>query len=291
MPSAPLPTTLLLLALSTPAAGQMLVVRVVDDSTSNPVAGATVDLLTIGAETLSSSATDSTGFVRFTLPSAGEFQLVARAESFLPWPSGTLSLDAGESLEVEIRLGREAIPLEPLVVVTRARRAARLAGYRQRLREGSFSDFVTREEIERRPAATVSDLLRPMSGVHIVDVPRGANPNALSRLIAMRGLRGGQIESAGDMNYCLPGLFLDGVRITQSAEFPIDDLIRADHLEGIEVYSTPGSVPVEYQRVAGDACGAVLFWTRDAEPGQGRSGWWRWALGLGAFGGIFLLMR
>jgi hypothetical protein len=90
--------------------------------------------------------------------------------------------------------------------------------------------------------------------------------------------------------WCLPGIFVDGVRIEQSPEVPVDDFFRADHLEGIEVYSSAARVPIEFQQGGRVACGAVLLWTRQGQPGGGRSGWWRWVAGLGAFGGILLFM-
>lgn len=273
------------------AAAQIVVGRVVDGTTGDPIQGARIEARAPDSVAVATALSDSAGFVQLRLPSAGSYFIVASRTGLLPWQSGLISIAARETLEVEIRLGRDAVPLDPLVVVARARSARRLAGYRSRLQDGRVGRFVTREDIERRPSAPVSDLVRPLSGVHIVDVARGGNPNALSRLIAMRGNRGGEIADEDGANYCLPGLFVDGVKVSQSAEFPIDDFIMAYDLEGIEVYSTAGSVPIEYQQGGGVACGAVLFWTREAQTGEGRSGWWRWAVGLGAFAGVFLLMR
>lgn len=273
------------------ARAQIIVGRVVDAQSQSGIAGADLEIRNAEGGTVATATSDSMGFVRALLPVAGAYVLAARRIAYLDYTSLPVRVADGETVEVEIRLGRDAIPLEPLLVVTRARRAGRLEGFRGRLGEGSFSSFVTRDQIEARPAATVTDLIRPVAGVTIVDVPRGTAPYAMSRLVAMRGTRTGEIPGAPDSNGCLPGLFLDGIRVEQSAEFPIDDFITAGSLEGIEVYSSASSVPMEFQQGGRVACGAVLLWTREAEPGQGRSGWWRWALGITGFAGIVFLMR
>lgn len=272
------------------AQAQTLVVRVLDGSTQSPIAGAEVEVLGTDGIRLARAVSDSAGVVQARLQRPGPFAVAVSHLGYLPYRSAAVPLEDGESIELEIRLGRDAIPLEPLVVVTRARLSARLAGYRERLQQGGFGSFITREEIERRPAASVTDLIRPMAGVTIVDVAR-TRPDHLARLIAMRGLRSGEVPGAGDANYCLPAVLVDGVRVEQSVDFPIDDFLRANELEGIEIYSTAGQVPVQYQQTGRVACGAVLLWTRAGQPGEGRSGWLRWAVGLSAFGGILYFLR
>jgi hypothetical protein len=63
-------------------------------------------------------------------------------------------------------------------------------------------------------------------------------------------------------------------------------MLSSGMLEGIEVYTTVGSAPAEYQPT--NNCGVVLFWTREAE-GTGRRGVWRIVAGVGAFAAILLL--
>jgi hypothetical protein len=273
------------------AHAQTLVVRVRDGSTQRPIEGAEVEVLGTDSVRLARVISDSAGLVHARLQRSGPFAVAVSHLGYLTYRSTAVPLEEGESIELEVRLGRNAIPLEPLVVVTRARLSTRLAGYRERLQRGSFGSFITREEIERRPTATVTDLIRPMAGVTIVDVARGARPDHLARLIAMRGLRSGEVPGAGEANHCLPSVLVDGVRVEQSVDFPIDDFIRANELEGIEIYSSAGQVPVQYQQTGRVACGAVLLWTRAGQPGEGRSGWLRWAVGLGAFAGIIYFLR
>jgi hypothetical protein len=131
--------------------------------------------------------------------------------------------------------------------------------------------------MEKRLASRPTDFLRSVPGVSVLPVKRADNPLGLTvDLVAMRG----------SVGFCSPALYLDGTRIQQSNDAPIDDLLHAGVLEGIEVYTSAIAAPMQYQQATG--CGVVLFWTREAEPG-GRRGWWRIAVGVGAFAGILLL--
>ena len=50
------------------------------------------------------------------------------------------------------------------------------------------------------------------------------------------------------------------MRVQQTTESGIDDLLRPDMLEGVEVYTGSAGLPSQFS--APDACGAVLFWSR-----------------------------
>ncbi|MGH7467794.1 MAG: hypothetical protein ACRENP_07360 [Longimicrobiales bacterium] len=119
--------------------------------------------------------TDRTGSLRLSSPMAGRYALCVRHVAFAACQSDPLQLQPGRTLEVAVRLGREAIPLEPLVVTARGASASRLAGFRERRSTETFGKFVSREEIDRRPAAEVSDFFRSMPGVFVVPVKRNGS--------------------------------------------------------------------------------------------------------------------
>lgn len=206
------------------------------------------------------------------LPRFGGFYVRAERIRYASYASRWIGA-GGESLELEIRLGTDAVPLEPLIVVTRTRRSDRLAGFRQRLGRGPTGNFVIREDIERRSAAPVTELIRPLAGVDVIEVPRRPGSPVLSRLIVMRGIRSDEVPAAGGANWCFSAIFPDGIRVEQSPEFPIDDQITTASLVGIEVYSSAASVPVEFHRGGSNTCGTVILWIRAADPNRGRSGW------------------
>jgi len=90
----------------------------------------------------------------------------------------------------------------------------------------------------------------------------------------LRGTSGG---------YCLPNVYVDGMllmsiktdpQITRAAPSAVErndivsqfqDLALTVHPEkitGIEVYSTSGSIPAQYDRTSWNGCGSIVIWTR-----------------------------
>ena len=265
----------MLLLGSGPLQAQRLMGLVREEGTSEPVVAANITIIDGEGRELRSSVTDSAGFFLFSVAAPGAYRLRVTHVAFTSYDSEMIDLARGETVELEVWLGRNVIPLEPLVVTARNESLGRLAEFHERLETRAFGRFVTREDIEARPAARVTDLLRTMAGVRILTARRGAFE---SPLIAMRGAAGN----------CSPALYIDGVRVRQSADYPIDDLLSPDMLEGAEIYTTVAGAPSQYQ--AGANCGVILFWTRQGEPGRPFS-WKRLLIGLSVAGLVILLAR
>lgn len=232
--------------------------------------GVEIRLLDRNASERAAVVSDSSGWFQVRLSGPGRYTVGVRHIAYAAFDSEPLEIAAGQTMSVEIRLGREAIPLEPLTVTARRIDRSRLGAFRERSVSSPFGRFVTREEIDRRPAAYASDFFRMMPSVRVVPVSRNGNPSGMTtNLIMMRG---------GAFGLCSPTIYLDGVRIDQSSAFPVDDLIHTGILEGIEVYNV-SSAPAEYMTF--NNCGVILFWTREGEGG-GRGGWLRHAIGATA---------
>jgi hypothetical protein len=59
-------------------------------------------------------------------------------------------------------------------------------------------------------------------------------------------------------------VFIDGMQASMYGNtFSVDDLVRPDDLEGIEVYSG-ASIPIQFVRDGpmGTNCGAIMLWTK-----------------------------
>jgi outer membrane receptor for ferrienterochelin and colicin len=154
-----------------------------------------------------------------------------------------------------------------VVVSTSRRSRLDVTGFydRRRTRAGHF---ITREQVEVRPAMFLSDVLRTVPSLRLTYLPGGQGA-------AVTG-RGG----------CFPTYYLDGVRLLDSAT--LDGFVLPDHVEGIEVY-TNATVPAQY---AGGNCGAIVIWTRDPGRGDGSPlSWKRILAGGAAILGILLLSR
>ena len=82
-------------------------------------------------------------------------------------------------------------------------------------------------------------------------------------------------------------MFIDGVRVQQSAASSVDDVLSPDVIAGVEMYPRALTAPAQYQDAFTPDCGVVLFWTKGPELGQSR-GWGakRIAAGLGLILGL-----
>lgn len=254
---------------------QVMSGTVVEEVTKAPVAGALITALDARGSEAATVTTDSAGWFRVRLPAPGTWAVRIRHIAYVSYVSPPLEVAGTEAVEIEIRLGRTVIPLDPLIVTARERSISRVAEFHDRVKTNPFGRFVEREELEQRGHARVTDFLRMMAGVSIVPARRGF---MTSDLILMRGAGG----------RCAPAIYLDGVRIRQSADFPIDDFLFPDMLEGIEVYTSVAGTPIAYGPEG--TCGSVLFWTRETQGG-GRWSWKKLLIGLGAFAVLVLISR
>ena len=133
---------------------------------------------------------------------------------------------------------REVAPLDVEVSATRSSLKQKMRGFEQRRLQGRGT-FLTREQIEKRAAITVSDLL-----LHIQGVTVRADPIDRTVKVTMgRGIR-----------ECEPQYFLDGSPRLPNA---INDY-RTDQIEGMEVYSRFSMAPAGYRS---GSCGSIMIWT------------------------------
>ncbi len=258
---------------------QAIAGKVVEDSTHTPIAGATVSVLSLSGEALGGARSDSAGAFRVSLDSAGHYRLRVEQPGYRTVTSDSVSLDEDEVLTVELRLARQAIPLEPLVVTARVDR--RITAFYERVRKSGWGHFLTRADIERRLGQRPSELIRLMPGVRIMSVAPCRTCLA-ENVLFLRGV------GPGGSNQCAPTVYIDGMEVRQDALSPLDALLITDTLEGVEVYTEPATAPMEFAAAARN-CGVVAFWTR---PPTGKFSWKKLVIGFGiALGFFFLFMR
>jgi hypothetical protein len=75
------------------------------------------------------------------------------------------------------------------------------------------------------------------------------------------------------------------MRVSQFMEAGIDEFLRPNMIEGVEIY--PGSAALPSGFDAPNTCGAVLFWSRRSQLGDSTAGW---KTRLIAAGGALLLV-
>ena len=241
-----------------------------EDLVPQPVADAEVQLLRGGEPVGRLVLSDSVGLFLLPVPGPGTYAIRVRHPAYLAYDSEEFQVGNDESVALEVHLGRNVIPLEPLVVTARIR--AMMAGFNDRRTGGGFGTFITQEEIDNRRAGRTTDLLRGIPGVNIKFERWGV---------------GSTIEMRNGFGICEPAIFLDGVRVPQVQGSMVDDFLTPERIAGVEVYSSFSMAPVQY--ISGH-CGVILFWTRSGGREGGKP--WHWKkmlLGFGAAAVAILL--
>jgi hypothetical protein len=234
--------------------------RVIDDASSEAVAGASVVMQDARGRAVARQLTDELGQFSFTAQGAGPVRLVAERIGFRRTVTPPLSLEGYTLFRVEVRVAAEAVVLAPLEVVSRSRtdRGPTLAGFDERRTMGT-GWFVTREEIESQRPSRVTDLLATAPGV----------------AMQSGGVGGRRTVYMSRSGHCPAQIFVDGFHVNRPTRqavggrrgastteaFPIDDLVQPGSIEGIEVYQGLSRIPPEF-RTLDVACGVVAIWTR-----------------------------
>lgn len=240
---------LVLLALPTHVCAQVVRGTVVTVGDRAPISDARLLLRDQDGTTRAAALSSETGFFELRSDASGMVRLEVKHLGYANWETANFALASDALIEVEVKLGIEAIPLEPLTVITR--RSAgdpRIYALEQRMTDPTITGgyFLTRADLDQRPAATPSALVIGTPGMSVR--PAGSSAG-LDRSVIM----------SGD---CVARTFIDGVRFDQTGMTSVDDLITPEALEGVEVYPRPRSAPVQYQDLTNPGCGVVLFWTR-----------------------------
>jgi hypothetical protein len=159
--------------------------------------------------------------------------------------SADVTIAARDSVSLTFRMMSTAVALAPVEAKSTPRQPpARLAGFYNRSQRRRQGHFITRDIIDQARASRTTDLLRRVPGLAFRQTRKGG--------YALRG--------RGD---CEPQVYLDGMDVSMfGTATTVDDLVRPEDLEGVEVYGS-STIPVEFVRNhPGDECGAVMLWTR-----------------------------
>ncbi len=242
--------------------GQVVRGRLIDDQSGDPVPSANIRLLrgTQGSNVMASFMTDEDGTFLLESKTPGRVRLRADRIGYREVTSPPFDLVGTDTLDVELRMAVEAVPLAPLTVVSK--RAPLLLGERYEMggflerkerygSEGlSYGVFLEKEDWAHRSPGAISDILREVAGLRI-----------MGREIRMR-ITG--FEPRG----CLPEFYLDGHHIRLRREVVmgvvfqdrIEDFIPVSGIGAIEVYNGI-SKPAQFMDMGDGPCGAIAIWT------------------------------
>jgi hypothetical protein len=266
-------TVFLLTCIGTPSAAQVLSGRVLESSSGRPVGDALVSLVA-SSRVVSTVESDVVGRFRLQAPAPGWYSLRVQRIGYAPVSTDSVTVAAGENVDVVLRLWVSAVALTPLIVERRAPDRAR-SQLERRIETGrqmGLGWFITREALDSIGSRSVTGILLRVPRVSVA-------VDSLNRTWPITQSQGG----------CRPTLYLNGARMAFAAGQALDDVLVPGDLEAIEVYRTRNELPHEFAGI--DQCAAIVFWTRFG--GSDATGPWRYIAMAGAVFGLigFLLVQ
>lgn len=216
---------------------------VTDRATGQTMSGVSVVMRAVDGSASAMRLTDGDGTFHFQAVRSGEYELEFR---HIGYRDVDVALETGDGSYTDVRLEMvpQAVELEPVIVTSARRDRLSRSGFYDRRRSAS-GNFLTRDDIQRRPIARVSQLFRGIAGFTVVPTSGG-----FDHMVVGRG-------------NCHPSLYVDGVLMRTASGSQIDQVLEPDHLEGLEVYSasqTPG-------RFLAGRCGTIVAWTHTPSSG------------------------
>jgi hypothetical protein len=218
----------------------------VDFDTDRPVPGIRVALVADDGTRLSDDPpTDSLGEFTIRTRRVGPLRLHAGDLGMGTKTTPSFQLSAEELVIVRFFVSGKTPVMAPLAIRARllptSRAITDLASFAYRRERGIVGVFFGEDDIRRRNAATLADLLRPVDRVVVV-----------GDTIFMRNT----IVGRGSM--CPPAVFVDGKRVITA----VDSVVRSlpmNRLFGVEVYTQPSTVPAVHAHEV-DECGMIGIW-------------------------------
>lgn len=251
------------------ASAQVVRGVVLDAGARTPIANATVQLRSsTGDSRPLQASSDSLGLFFLHAPASGVFAIQALKPGYLTAQPDTVEIHRADTITVEMRLDRNAVPLQPVVVTARGN--ADLTEFERR-RGGGFGRFLSKSDIESQGSQQTTSLFRLLPGF----VVRPSRPRSPSSVLLMRGTAG----------LCQPAVWIDGLYTAMSPQTALDDLISPQMLEGVEIYNSVAAAPSRYRT---GTCGVLLFWTKRGERTSDQRFQWR-KLVIGAAVGSLLV--
>lgn len=191
-------------------------------------------------------STGVNGRFRITGLQPREYILVIHRLGYKP-SSIAMQIGAADTLRMSFMLQPIVTALDTVSIVAQ-RYSARMGEFEERRKQG-FGHFVTTDDIERLHAVFLADVLRTVVSVGIAD---SMSSQVAINMRGMSDIQGGS---------CAFQVYLDHVLMPSPTN--LMDLPSPGQIAGVEVYSGPATIPLQYKNTRGSFCGVILLWTKD----------------------------
>ena len=130
-----------------------------------------------------------------------------------------------------------------------------------------LGSFLTEKDLAKHNYSTLTAVLESVRGMHIA---YGTKGYPLPQMLGIMNLT---------TDYCIPNFWIDGTPYhvdgaaptastnprSQQVKAPytdISDSVRPEMIKGIEIYTSAGEVPAQYDKFSSTGCGSIVIWTR-----------------------------
>ncbi|MGQ0765437.1 MAG: TonB-dependent receptor plug domain-containing protein [Gemmatimonadota bacterium] len=196
------------------------------------------------------------GSVTFSRVTDGVHTLIVRAIGYSP---ATLRVTMPRTTgAVPVQLNPLPATLAPVLVLGEAAVTGRLRAFEERRAAIAGATFIDNAVLAKQENRNLSDVLRSVRGVRIINRRDGTKVLASSRK--------SQLRSLGADRMCPFQVYLDGMRIYSptdpQAVVPDIDDFAVRGIAAIEIYGGPATTPPQFSGASAE-CGTVVLWTRD----------------------------
>lgn len=216
---------------------QIITGKVLDARTDDPIEAMDVIVRNLAGESVGRTLSDEEGRFGLRVDQPGLYRVAVSRFGYDSTATANLAVSPEQNLYVEVRVQPAAFGLDP-ITVTAPRMLPYLesTGFYERQKRG-LGSFLGPKDLARIPGAFPTQYLRRVAGL---SVTRGQ--------IRIRGVT---------MGSCSPKIVLDYMEVRGVR---LDDIVRANEIEAIEVYKGPATVPPQWRDAA--TCGVIAVWTK-----------------------------
>lgn len=211
-----------------------------DGMIDRPLNGTVLTALSADSTVVATTMTDDAGTFLLPVPAGRELRLRVTHLDYHVLESVPLTLSPTDTLNLEIQLRPDPIPLEGISAVLRRQRS-------------DFGYYLTPDDIAQIDAHTIPTLLARLPFV----IPLGSG-------VAM-------FDPRREGGVCQPTIHVDGSLVDVPAT-NVETFLSTSSIRAVEMYRRPNQAPPQYWNPTREECGVMLIWT-DYSLGLESPGW------------------
>jgi hypothetical protein len=182
--------------------------------------------------------TGPNGRFRVVAVPAGQYILTVHRVGYVPI-AASIQVGDADTLRFSFAMRRIATELDT-VIVSAKRMVTRMTEFEGRRKLG-FGTFITAEQIRQRTPLALGDVLRGIPSILITEGPNS------------------QVAFSTRTSSCPLQVMIDDVLLPPKTN--LRNLVTPSEIMGIEVYSGPATIPVQF-KPANSGCGVIVIWTK-----------------------------